>query len=69
MTRDEATVDKIFAGNLDSLPPLSSKVGDCYCQNSLNNLLLSAAALIIEIKHRLLQENHDVVGKFYSQVP
>ena len=27
MPRDEATVDRIFAGNLDDLPPLSSKVG------------------------------------------
>ena len=26
MPRDEATVDRIFAGNLDDLPPLSSKV-------------------------------------------
>ena len=26
MPRDEATVDRIFAGNLDNLPPLSSKV-------------------------------------------
>ena len=26
MPRDEATVDRIFAGNLDGLPPLSSKV-------------------------------------------
>jgi hypothetical protein len=26
MPRDEATVDRIFAGNLDELPPLSSKV-------------------------------------------
>ena len=26
MARDEATVDRIFAGNLDNLPPLSSKV-------------------------------------------
>ena len=26
MPRDEETVDRIFAGNLDGLPPLSSKV-------------------------------------------
>ena len=26
MARDEQTVDRIFAGNLDGLPPLSSKV-------------------------------------------
>ena len=26
MPREEVTVDRIFAGNLDDLPPLSSKV-------------------------------------------
>ena len=29
MPRDEETVDRIFAGNLDGLPPLSSKVNFC----------------------------------------
>ena len=29
MPRDEETVDRIFAGNLDGLPPLSSKVFLC----------------------------------------
>ena len=32
MPRDEETVDRIFAGNLDGLPPLSSKVDFIFCQ-------------------------------------
>ena len=35
MPRDEATVDRIFAGDLGDLPPLSSKVGKLSCFTKL----------------------------------
>ena len=51
MTRDEATVDRIFAGNLDGLPPLSSKVRSCqsrsHCQLFISSTSLPGKILNI----------------------
>ena len=46
MPRDEATVDRIFAGNLDNLPPLSSKVVRIFTSSTFTDMLMERNTLM-----------------------
>ena len=46
MPRDEATVDRIFAGSLDTLPPLSSKVVRIFTSSTFTDMLMERNTLM-----------------------
>jgi hypothetical protein len=68
MTRDEATVDKIFAGNLDHLPPLSSKVVRIFTSSTFTDMLMERNTLMEYVYPKIKEYCREKHGLEYQVV-
>ena len=68
MPRDEATVDRIFAGNLDSLPPLSSKVVRIFTSSTFTDMLMERNTLMEYVYPKIKEYCREKHGLEYQVV-
>lgn len=68
MTRDEATVDRIFAGNLDLLPPLSSKVVRIFTSSTFTDMLMERNTLMEYVYPKIKEYCREKHGLEYQVV-
>ncbi|XP_023324790.1 NACHT and WD repeat domain-containing protein 2 [Eurytemora carolleeae] len=68
MPRDEATVDRIFAGNLDDLPPLSSKVVRIFTSSTFTDMLMERNTLMEYVYPKIKEYCREKHGLEYQVV-
>ena len=68
MPRDEATVDRIFAGNLDGLPPLSSKVVRIFTSSTFTDMLMERNTLMEYVYPKIKEYCREKHGLEYQVV-
>ena len=68
MPRDEATVDRIFAGTLDTLPPLSSKVVRIFTSSTFTDMLMERNTLMEYVYPKIKEYCRERHGLEYQVV-
>ena len=68
MGRSEETVDRIFAGNLDSLPPLSSKVVRIFTSSTFTDMLMERNTLMEYVYPKIKEYCREKHGLEYQVV-
>lgn len=68
MPRDEDTVDRIFAGNLDNLPPLSSKVVRIFTSSTFTDMLMERNTLMEYVYPKIKEYCREKHGLEYQVV-
>lgn len=68
MPRDEATVDRIFAGDLGDLPPLSSKVVRIFTSSTFTDMLMERNTLMEYVYPKIKEYCREKHGLEYQVV-